>query len=416
MTNDYMNVKLRQFNACRGKACGLLMDGDPLIVPSCSVVRRGITLLMLLLVLVVLASVIVVFQSDAAVQIRSSQHRLDRQQCRYAAESGFVIGAELVRQYLREPLAVVPEAVPADAEIPEEGLTDPNQLPEPNSFGEEAFILPELEEEALPTFVLMRRKIKVAEAVVEIEIHDENAKWPMFWLLSSPFDADKAYANSEKAFLDFSNKLEVGSSDAKVVGRRARELSRNLKIPQAPLQVSKKARAQNISRRGRRLKYADKIAAYKDRYAIMGCFASIWHNNRKDDEDLEFLEEPLAEMPGTVSDYLSMWGTNMINLNTASDELLEAAFKGFGLNAKQVESIIGYRTQQPFRNTGNLNDVGGMSIETINNVRGLCVVRSDTFSVYVKARVGRIEYRLVGGVYSDFDFKLQKSAVFSGDS
>lgn len=413
-------VKLRQFEECLGEARGLSMEQDPLIVPSCSVVRRGITLLITLMVLVVLASVIVVFQSDAAVQIRSSQHRLDRQQCRYAAESGFVIGAELVRQYLREPLAVVPAEAPAEAEMPEEGLeeglTDPNQLPEPNSFSEEAFILPELEEEKLPSFVLMRRKIKVAEAEVEIEIHDENAKWPMFWMLSSPFDTDKAYANSEKAFLDFSSKLDVGNSDAKVIGRRARELSRNLKVPSAPLQISKKARAQNISRRGRRVNYADKIKAFKDRYAIMGSFASIWHNNRKDDEDLEFLEEPLPEMPGKVRDYLSMWGTNKINLNTASDELLEAAFKGFGLNAKQVESIIEYRTEQPFRNTGNLNDVGGMSIETINNVRGLCVVRSDTFSVYVKARVGRIEYRLVGGVYSDFDFKLQKSAVFSGDS
>jgi len=379
-------------------------------------VRRGITLLITLMVLVVLASVIVVFQSDAAVQIRSSQHRLDRQQCRYAAESGFVIGAELVRQYLREPLAVVPAAAPADAEMSEAGLTDPNQLLEPNSFGAEAFILPELEEEELPTFVLMRRKIKVAEAVVEIEIHDENAKWPMFWLLSSPFDGDKSYANSEKAFLDFSNRINIGLPEARVVGKRARELSRNLKVPPAPLLVSKQARAQNISRRGRRVIYVDKVAAYKDRYAIMGSFASLWHNNLKVDEGLAFLQEPLAAMPGTARDYLSMWGTNKINLNTASDEMMEAAFKGFGLNAKQVESIIDYRTQQPFRNTGNLNDVGGLSIETINNVRGLCVVRSDTFSVYVKARLGRIEYRLVGGVYSDFDFKLQKSAVFSGDS
>ena len=110
-----------------------------------------------------------------------------------------------------------------------------------------------------------------------------------------------------------------------------------------------------------------------------------------------------------------MWGTFEININTASEDLIYFTFQSVGLTQQQAKAIVARREQRPYTNTGELQLVKGLGIGLSNTIRGLCAVKSNTYSIHVDARFGRIRSRLLGGVYFDFGDKMQLAAVFPGD-
>jgi hypothetical protein len=371
--------------------------------------QRGITLLLTLMVLVILAVVIVQFQADAALQIRSGSYRLERQQCRYAAESAIIVAARLIEQELKGPVSTLDEG------LPEEETTARN-LPDPN-LDDETYDY-DFEENQLtdkPHFVMLLQNMDIGGADVNIEVYDENAKWPLFWLVRSPYDSRTTNTQSRNAFYKYAAGMDVRSADASRLSQLVNTLGDSLNLPPAPVIITKSSRSQSLSRRGRRIEYVERIAQEETLQKVMGAFATRWRDYLRENPDLEPVREPLKDMPGTFSDYISMWGANYINLNTASAEVLETAFEPLGLTKRQVQAIVEYRRQTPFTNTGQLTNVPGISPTLSNNMRDLCVIKSRTFSVHVEARYGRARYRLMGGLYADHRNRLQKSAVFSGD-
>jgi hypothetical protein len=86
-----------------------------------------------------------------------------------------------------------------------------------------------------------------------------------------------------------------------------------------------------------------------------------------------------------------------------------------GLTQQQAKAIVAHREQKPYTNTGELQLVKGLGIGLSNTIRSLCAVKSNTYSIHVDARFGRIRSRLLGGVYFDFGDKMLLAAVFSGD-
>ena len=65
--------------------------------PAC---RAGMALLLTLMILVVITAVLVQYQVEATLFIRSSSYRLESQQCRYAAESGLVISHGIIKNMI----------------------------------------------------------------------------------------------------------------------------------------------------------------------------------------------------------------------------------------------------------------------------------------------------------------------------
>ena len=370
--------------------------------------KRGITLLITLIVLVILAIIVVQFQTEATLHVRSNQFRFDRLQCRYAAESGIIVAAQMIKQARRRPQTLQPPAEPTMEEI---SLEDPN-LP-----GD--LELPPLEKvespDPLPSFVMMKKTIEIGPVKVDLEIHDENAKWPLYWLVRSPFDSTSANVKAEQSFRNYSRKLGVTALTSRNVTKQVQGLTQPLNLPKPPMRIQKTDAKRRLSRRPARISYAERLQERLNRNKNMAVFAAQWYQNLKDNPEFEPFQKELEDRPGAFADYLSMWGTFEINVNTASEDLIYCTFQSVGLTERQAKAIVARREQKPYTNTGELQLVKELGIELSNTIRSLCEVKSNTYSIRVDARFGRIRSRLLGGVYFDFGDKMQLAAVFSGE-
>jgi len=374
--------------------------------------RRGITLLLTLIVLVLLAVVLVEFQTDATLHERTEQFRLDRLQCRYAAESGMIIGTAMIKQARQRRFER--SAAPNPSAEPNAPV---GSLPasEPNVGTEPAALPPEPTAPERPAFVMIQRTLEIGPATVTIEIHDENAKWPLLWLLRSPFDMGSASDGAEKSLRRWAESLGVPFEVVRETVARAQVIGRPLPLPLAPIQFTGGTDSGRLSIRGRRANYAERVAQTKKRYEIMTQFAAQWQYALTHDPKAQVLRQALAGRPGDYHEYLSPWGACQINLNTAPAELLYCAFADLGLTAGQAQAIVDYRRQTPLGTPNMLHNVQGLDVQLVNNLAGIGVVTSDTFSIHVDAAIGRIHARLTGGVYQDLDWRILAAGIFPED-
>ncbi len=369
--------------------------------------ERGVTLLITLIVLVILAIILVQFQTEATIHVRSNEFRFDRLQCRYAAESGIIVAAQMIKQARRQPDTL---------QSPTEPTMEDASLEDPNLLGD--IDLPPLEDteyqEPLPSFVVMKKTIEIGPVQVDLEIHDENAKWPLYWLVRSPFESSGT-TKAEQSFRNYSRKLGISSLTSRNVIKQTQGLAQPLNLPKPPVIIQKSGSKNRLTRRTARVKFADRVRERLERNKHMAVFAAQWYQHLKDDPQFETFHQELEDRPGDFADYLSMWGTFMINVNTASEELIYYTFQNVGLTEQQAKAIVARREQKPYTNTGELQLVKGLGIALSNTIRGLCEVKSNTYSIHVDARFGRIRSRLLGGVYFDYGDQMQLAAVFSGD-
>ena len=387
--------------------------------------NRGMTLLLTLMVLMILAIITVQFQSDAAVHLRASSNRFERMQCRYAAESGIVIGTVMVREKLREVRQRIQEAAAREAA----GITEPNETelpdtddPEPNEFDRT---------DGLPSYIFDQLQMELADVDLDIEIHDENAKWPLIWILRPPLAGSRGRNLARQSLERFAELLETENIDTAAIDILARKIGDRLNLPPAEAQFRpvtqstapdkapattgrsrryRRSRARRTSRRSSRQKRRDA----RKRQTLMPIFADKWIERIAHDSDVGDVREPLPTMPGALTDYLGYWGTCQININTASAELLESAFASQNLSTEMAQAIVDYRTTHPYTSTSQLSDVEGITDEFERKIQPLCVTEGKYYSVHGIARRGRTQFRLIGGVYVSGGRVHSMGAVLGG--
>lgn len=360
--------------------------------------RGGMALLLTLMILVMITAVLAQYQVEATLFLRSSSYRLESLQCRYAAESGLVISHSIIKNMifgrtqtaptkgtdLQDPNSLMDSFDPASLFG---GSDDPNDW---DMFFEE---LPEKE-----TFVIKTEDLEVGEAEVTIEIQDESAKWPMLWLLRSPFRGSDA----QKEFLNYAKQMDFETSDARRTVKLAKDIGRKLDKLLPPPEVQVEVRRSRRQRRTRRRfrDYNKRLEEEQKRREVMGEFARQWQQSLDTVEDHQVLQEYLPGRANGFNDFLGIWGSNVININTASAEIMAAAFKSLGINREKAEAIVAYRETTPFRGKNELNNVPGLKKQIVTRILPLVTVKSDTYSVHITARLGRTEYNLIGCVYN----------------
>ena len=375
----------------------------------------GVALLLTLITLTILAVVVVQFQADAALEVRASRYRLERQQCRYAAESAIIVGQMMLQQYLSHPRQPVIEAEPSvEPSVEPNMLTDPNGVLDPNVWEEV------LEEKAFetPPFLLMTHEVTIGGVRVTMEFHDENAKWPMMWLLRSPFDTGNWTAYAQRSFAEYGAWVGASGPEVEATAKLARDVGEPLDLPEAPVGIQVKGTGK-IRARKQRTEYTEQVKLAALRRHLMDVFAARWQEQVLTDPEQAYLRRPLEDRAGSLNDYYSIWSTNVLNLNTAPAALLEAAFQQVGLTGEKLAALESYRKRTPLKNIGELALVPGVGTEVSKYITPLCVVRSRDFSIRVDARLGRARYRLQGGLYKDETVRtserLNRVAVVSGD-
>ena len=388
--------------------------------------RRGVTLLLTLIVLIVLAATIVQFQADASLQMRSSSHRVEMLRCRYAAESGIVMGQVMIKDVIDKNRAFytlartgktlgeddisgwnrfeLPDETPLDpnllalglseAELAAMGLSDPNLLSseDPGLF------------EPAPSYtgvVVGSVTTDIGGVTVTIEVHDEDAKFPVLWLLSSPFGRSRS-GPAEKALKTLADQTGVDEEVAENAVEVIRRVGKPLNLPPPTVTVQSSSGTSRKRGRSRRALGLDKqMAEMRDRRRLMGVFAHLFQADLLHNPESAELASTLLDGEAMFPELLGLWGNNQINLNTASPELLEGALESIGMTHEMARAIVIYRNEQPFTHVVDLKKIDAVNRDTLDKMRRLCKVLSDTFSIHVTARLGRTECRLFSGLYKN---------------
>jgi len=363
--------------------------------------EKGMALLLTLMVLAVLATIIVQFQVDAVLYERTTSYRLEKEQCRYAAESGLVIATHFINETLRKYKGRFPTnlTLSSGSSIWSTIPSDTNQpLPQDSS--------PQWTDagSGFPSFVLMRDHIQIGQTDVEIEIQDENAKWPVLWHMSrnSPFSVTMDQAQVQKGYNKFTSLSRVNPVDARIALKMFYNMGSQFSLPPAEFTVNLTSNART-SRRivYRHIGYTKKREEAIQRRDQMKLFGRDFKDRLINDINVAVLNKKMSGTSASFSDYLGIWGHNRININTASSEILKSAFLPLGLTTHKAHLIIEYRNQKPFNHTNDLNQIKDLGSNLIARMRPLCVVGPDTFTTKITARIGRTQYRIFGSFYQD---------------
>ncbi len=371
---------------------------------------KGLTLLVTLMVLVILAVVIVQFQVDATLQNRASSYRIERLQCRYAAESGIALGSHIIRMIYRKGVAEDREKFPGD--LPD-SWQDPNAVTEPNL--PDSFInLQTTPVEDLPWFIIQKKTLDVNGVEVTVEVHDENAKWPLVWLLSSPFDRAGRSDIVGRSFEKYAELLQLDDQTFDDAVDLINSLSTSLPLPPPP--VSYSGTGLRMAPKGRRGSWIDTLAEVQYRHKVMGNFARYWYKHFELRPDDPLMQE-LEEMPVSFADCVSIWGAFHININTAPPPVLQSVFQPLGLDPRTFFALIDYRDQTPFYSITQLEDIKEITTIMRQKIQPLIIPKSRTYSVHVNARLGRTSCHLVSCVYINHRAETENLALIirSGD-
>jgi len=381
-------------------------SNTPADTPPPAARKKGMTLMLTLMVLVVLATIIVQFQVDAALYERTTSYRLEKEQCRYAAESGLIIATHFINETLRKYKGRFPPnlTLSSGSSIWSTIPSDPNQLLTQDSSPQGTDSGPDL-----PSFVLMRDNIQIGQTDVEIEIHDENAKWPVLWHMprNSPYfpETKMDQIQVSKGYNLFTNLSKVNRDDARTALNMIYSMNNHLRFPAAEFTInltnlnSKKRPSRRIIYRP--LSYTKKREEATERRNLMKIFGRDFKDRLINDIHVATLNQKLPGKSASFSDYLGIWGHNRININTATPELLNGAFLPLGLNDKKTRWLIEHRKKKPFIHTGDLDQMKKLGSDLVARMRPLCVVGPDTFTTKITARIGRTQYRLYGSFYQD---------------
>lgn len=355
---------------------------------------RGVALLLTLMVLVLVSVLIVQYQVEASMYLRSSSYQIEQLQARYAAESGLVIATSIIRNliYEQHEIVQIQQNGEDSSEVSPEELEgmDPNLVAEPI-------------EPPRASFVINTYDIDVGEVEVEIELQDENAKWPMVWLLRSPFRS----RNTQKNFTQFGESMGMRRNDVYRAYSEAVKIGRQLDkhLPPLGTQIVVESRRNQDATRSRYQNYRrfrtreTQLKEEKQRREAMGEFAQAWQLALKENEELAGILEPLPNRGDALNDFLGVWGSFYVNVNTASPEMMLSLFEPLGLEESHIDSIVEMREQGALTRSQHLYSIPGVNRETAEKLSQICVVRPVSFSVHVTARIGRTSYKLVGSIY-----------------
>ena len=110
--------------------------------------------------------------------------------------------------------------------------------------------------------------------------------------------------------------------------------------------------------------------------------------------------------------YISLWGSQKVNINTAPRHVLEAAFTFGGDEVEIAEEIIQRRKEKPFETIEELADEYYGYNDSIEKCKPFITTESNVFTIRVNAYSGLAKASATAAVRKT-DKKVEKIAVIS---
>ncbi|MHC5097147.1 MAG: hypothetical protein ACYSOL_03340 [Planctomycetota bacterium] len=275
-------------------------------------------------------------------------------------------------------------------------------------------------------YVIEPIDLEIGPCEIAITIEDENAKMPLSWLVTSSQEANKQAENALKTFCEWMSRdqqqlreLEATITEAmdEVHEKKAFKLnpgpillkSTTTRTARTPARTSRSRR--RTARRSRTVR----STTTQERAAVAHTtdFAKLFHSSLL---DREFLARPLPDTAERVESplkYLSLWGSQRVNVNTAPRHVLESAFSltmdSFDL-PEFVQEVIEKRKEKPLRKIDELKELGSLDADTMKQLNNYLTTNSTFFQIRITSRSGNARSSAVATVVKE-GAKTQQLAI-----
>lgn len=267
-------------------------------------------------------------------------------------------------------------------------------------------------------------ELEIGSAKVRIEIEDENAKYPVGWLMMDNRSIQREVTAGFDTFCEWMevNEVQIGLLEEQF--ERIKEIKpfkidfkAITKMERKPVSTPKTSTSTSRTSRSRvrppttRL-VRTTISVDKQVTEQSVDFAKLCHSTLLNTEMLArpiVLSETRKE---SALKYMGMWATRKVNINTAPRHVLEAAF-AFGGDADQIaEEIIQRRRIKPFVNIEDLRRDLFRYSDSIEKSQKFITTVSRIFTIKITAASGVAETSAVIGIVKDGN-RVKRIAVIS---
>jgi len=405
--------------------------------------RRGVVLLVTLVLLVVLSALGYTLSSRVAARRHRNQYIIDYSKARYGCDSAVKYALATLQDIsprlisrpdepdfsdlftlseveYRELLA---EWVDKNASGGEESFSDFNDINDVNYVGG----VPDFNDPNSLTirgpygppwpFVIEPVEFKIGSSIVRIEIEDENAKYPVGWALLDEKQARREVLAGLETFCEWMG-LDYAQIDS--LKRQLNEISKikRFKFDFKPITRTKtvKSGTRTTTRRGRRTTVPRTRTVKETIMPASGHiadFAKLFHSSLIDTEPLARPTIVGESRKESALKYMGMWGSKKVNINTAPRQVLEAAFVFGGDEVKIAEELIQRRRIKPFKDIKDLKKSLLKYSNSIETCKRYITTVSRFFTIKVTAVSGVAKASAIIAITKDGK-RIERIAVLSG--
>ncbi len=401
--------------------------------------RSGVVLLVTLVLLVMLSTLGYTLSSRIAASRHRSQYIIDYQAARYGCDSA-VCYALTVLQDMNAPLLIARPNEPdfsdlfckseqeyeqylADWEAAEElgrnqNVVDTNEANDVNDVYDFAY-------NSSPNSLTVRGpygppwplilepvELEIGSAAVRVEIEDENAKYPLGWMLLDDEEVQREALVGLETFCEW---VDVNIGQIDLLRQQLEDIGeiKTFKLDFEPIKEQEEVEIPSRRGRGGRRVVRRRVRQKTIPASVhIADFAKLFHSSLIDIESLA--------RPTIISDtrkesalkYMGLWASSKVNINTAPRHVLEAAFAFGGDAAEIAEGIIQQRRVEPFTDIEDLKKSLFKYSASIERCEKYITTASDFFTIRITAVSGAAKASTVIAVTKNGN-KIEKLASIS---
>lgn len=288
---------------------------------------------------------------------------------------------------------------------------DPNDVVVPGPYG--------------PPWPLVTEPIEMdlGSSKVTITIEDENAKMPLSWLVTRSKEANKRAENALQTFCEWMAwdnqqlvelQTEIKKATNAIYAKKRYQLNaKPISVKSTRTRTVRSSRTSRTRRTSRSRNVKQTKTKTRPAIAHSTDFAKLFHSTLL---DREFLARPLPDTGERVESplkYLSLWGAQRVNINTAPRHVLEATFAlaidSFDL-PDYTQQVILARQEKPIGRIEELKELLGLDQKTMDGLKNYITTTSNFFKVRVTSSSGAASSTAVATIVKDGN-KSQRLAI-----
>jgi len=283
-----------------------------------------------------------------------------------------------------------PNLMPMDVNEPSSLIEiDPNDIEVPGPYGPPW------------PYVIEPIEMEIGSCKVTITIEDENARMPLSWLVTTYKKDDKRALYALKTFGEWMRMSpdeieELQTQCEEIYQKKQFKLNAGPILIKQPAAASARTSAASRSRTSRRRRAGTTPAAAtpqtvtQQRPAIAHTtdFAKLFHSSLVDWEKLATPIPQTGAREQTALQYLGLWGSQHVNINTAPRQVLEAAFTFATDPVELADKVIQQRREKPFKTLDEIKDLVPLDAAEFNDLKNYITTASTFFKITITSRSG----------------------------